>query len=524
MTNSIAEVFSANVIFVIGSNTTENHPVIGSKIKQAVKNGAKLIVADAREIELASKADIYLKLKPGTNIALLNGMMNVIISENLCDLEYIEKHTEGFETLKENILRFTPQMAAEICGIDVELLKEAARLYASADKSAIYYAMGITQFKTGTSGVMSVSNLAMITGNLGKEGAGINPLRGQNNVQGACDMGCLPEYYPGYLYTDDNKGIERFEKLWNMELSHKRGLTVPHILKGLHNKEIKFMYIFGENPIVSDPDTNHVKECFENAEFVVCQDIFFNETCEYADVVLPAAAFAEKNGTFTNTERRVQRVRAALPLKGQCKPDWLIFSELMERLGHKGFESEEAIFNEIRQAIPNYAGITYERIENQGIQWPCKSLDDPGTKFMHKDGPVRGKGILAYQNYEEAAEVTSEEYPFILTTGRNLYHYHTRTMTGRVNGLDEISNESYVEIHPNRAEELGIKDGDKVLVSSRRGTVETFAKVTDKILEEVVFMTFHFAQGNCNVLTNTALDPECEISELKVCAVNVKKA
>lgn len=524
MTNSIGEIGKSKVIFVIGSNTTENHPVIGAKIKQAVKNGAKLIVADARQIELASYADIYIKLKPGTNIALLNAMLNVIITEDLCDYKYIEKNTEGFSTLKENILKFTPEMGASICGVDVELIKEAARLYAKSKRSAIYYAMGITQFKTGTSGVMSVSNLAMITGNLGKEGTGINPLRGQNNVQGSCDMGCLPEYYPGYLSTDDPKAIEKFEKLWNTKLSKKKGLTVPYMLKGLHEKKIKFMYVFGENPIVSDPDTNHVKECFSHAEFVVCQDIFFNETCEYADVILPAAAFAEKDGTFTNTERKVQRVRKALPLKGMCKPDWLIISEIMELFGHKGFSSPEDIFNEIRQAIPNFYGITYEKLEKSGIQWPCTSLEDTkGTKFMHKNGPIRGKGILIYQDYEEADEVTSEEYPFILTTGRNLYHYHTRTMTGKTKGLNEESSESYVEIHPNKAKELNIKNGDKVRVSSKRGSVETKALVTDKILEEVVFMTFHFAEGNCNALTNTALDPICNISELKVCAVKVEK-
>ncbi len=524
MTNSIGEILESKVIFVIGSNTTENHPVIGAKIKQAVKKGAKLIVADAREIELVQHADIYIKLKPGTNIALLNGMLNVIITENLCDFKYIEKHTEGFEALKENILKFTPEMAAEICGVSVETIKEAARLYAKSKRSAIYYAMGITQFKTGTSGVMSVSNLAMVTGNLGKRGAGINPLRGQNNVQGSCDMGCLPEYYPGYLHTDDKDAIEKFEKLWNMELSHKRGLTVPYMLEALHHHKVKFMYVFGENPIVSDPHTAHVKEAFSNAEFIVCQDIFFNETCEYADVILPAAAFAEKDGTFTNTERKVQRVRKALPLKGECKPDWQIISEVMELFGHKGFTSPEDVFNEIRLANPNFYGITYEKLEKGGIQWPCKTLDSEGTVFMHENGPVRGKGVLMYQDYKEADEVTSKEYPFILTTGRNLYHYHTRTMTGRTEGLNEESGESYVEIHPNKAKELGIKDGDLVYVASRRGKVKTKALVTDKILEEVVFMTFHFAAANCNALTNTAMDPECNIPELKVCAVSVTKA
>ncbi len=523
MTNSIEEVQLSDVIFVIGSNTTENHPVIGSKIKQAVKNGAKLIVADAREIELATMADVYLKLKPGTNIALLNGMLNVIITEGLCDNEYIKAHTEGFETLKENILNFTPEMAAEICRVSVEDIKAAARLYAKGDKAGIYYAMGITQFKTGTSGVMSVSNLAMVTGHLGREGCGINPLRGQNNVQGSCDMGCLPEYYPGYLDTASTEAREKFEKLWNVKLNPNRGRMLPQILHGLETKEVKFLYVFGENPVVSDPHTAHVKECFEAAEFIVCQDIFFNETCEYADVILPATAFAEKNGTFTNTERRVQRVRAALPKKSLCKYDWTVFSELMERFGHKGFDSEEDIFNEIRQAIPNYAGITYERIEKRGIQWPCKSENDKGTKFMHKNGPVKGIGSLIYQDYEEADEVTCEEYPFILTNGRNLYHYHTRTMTGRVEGLDETSKDSYVEIHPLSGEKLGIKNGETVRISSRRGTVETRALFTDKVQEDVVFMTFHFANGNCNALTNTALDPICNISELKVCAVKVEK-
>ncbi len=524
MTNSIEEIVNADVIFVTGSNTTENHPVIGAQMRQAKLRGAKIIVADPRRIDLAKDADVFLQIRPGTNIALFNGMMNVIIEEGLQDKEYIKQRTENYEELEKLVKDYTPEKVGEICGGDPEDIRKAARLYAKADKAGIYYAMGITQHRTGTHGVMAVSNLALLCGNVGKESAGVNPLRGQNNVQGACDMGGLPADLPGYQKVFKPEVIEKFEKAWGVKLSSKVGLTIPEMIHEAEEGNIKFMYIMGENPMVSDPDLNHVKKALENLDFLVVQDIFLTETAELADVVLPAASFAEKDGTFTNTERRVQRVRKAIEPVGESKPDWEILMDIMNMLGYdKKYSHPSEIMNEIASVTPQYGGISYDRIEEVGLQWPCPTKDHPGTKYLHKDSCARGKGLFMPTDYVESAELPDSEYPFILTTGRVLYHYHTRTMTGRVEGLNKLSPESYIEINPATANKLGLNDGDKVKVTSRRGEITTKVKITDIVDEDVVFMPFHFADGAANFLTNTELDSIAKIPELKVCAVKVEK-
>lgn len=524
MTNSIAEILDTDAMFVIGSNTTENHPVIGARMKQALNKGAKLIVADPRKIELAEYADVFLQLKPGTNIALLNAMMHVIYEKGLYDKEYIDERSENFEELVKVIKEYTPERAAEICGVDAEDIVKAATIYGEANKAGIFYTMGITQHTTGTNAVMSVSNLAMMCGNVGKESAGVNPLRGQNNVQGACDMGGLPSDLPGYQKVFKPEVIEKFEQVWGAKLSNEVGLTLSEIMDEAADGDIRFMYIMGENPMVSDPDINHVTHALESVDFLVVQDIFMTETAEKADVILPASSFAEKDGTFSNTERRVQRVRKAIEPIGDSKPDWQILMDIMNYLGYdkKYFDPSE-IMDEIAQVTPSYGGISYKRLEKGGIQWPCTSADDEGTKYLHKEAISRGKGLFMPAEHVDSAEMPDRDYPYVFTTGRILYHYHTRTMTGRVEGLNQLAPSSYVEINEITARKLGIADGDTVRLASRRGEIETTARITEIIDEGVLFMPFHFAEGAANYLTNTARDPIAKIPELKVAAVKIEK-
>ncbi len=523
MTNGINEILNTDVIFILGSNTTENHPVIGAKIRQARLNGAKIIVAEPRKIDLAKDAEVFLKIKPGTNTALLNALMNVVLEEGLQDKEFIAERTENFEELEAAVKKYTPEYAAGICEVSAEDIRKAARLYASAEKASIIYCMGITQHSTGVNNVMSISNLAMLCGNLGKESSGVNPLRGQNNVQGSCDMGALPNVFPGYQPVAKPEVIEKFEAAWNVKLSSKPGLTVPEMMKAAGEGSIKFMYIMGENPMVSDPDTNHVKHVLEHVDFLVVQDIFMTETAEYADVILPAAAFAEKDGTFSNTERRVQRVRKAVEPAGSAKADWVILMELMNKLGYdKSYNSPDEIMDEIASVTPSYGGISYDRLECVGIQWPCPNKEHAGTPYLHKGSFSRGKGLFKGIEHKDSAETTDKEYPFILTTGRVLYHYHTRTMTGRVDGLNAKVSENYAEINPAAAAKLGVGEGDVIKITSRRGTVDIKARLTEKVNENVVFIPFHFAEASANVLTNSELDPVSKTPELKVCAVAIQ--
>lgn len=525
MTNGIDEFLGCDVIFIIGSNTTENHPVIGAKIRQAVRKGTKLIVADPRKIDLAGSSEIFLQIKPGTNAALLNGMMQVILKENLHNREFIESRTENLEKLEEAVRDFTPEKAARICGVKAEAIEAAARLYAKAEKGSIIYCMGITQHTTGVNNVMNVANLAMLCGQIGRESTGVNPLRGQNNVQGACDMGALPDVYTGYQPVTKQDTADKFAKAWGVEaLSTKNGLTVSEMMHAAEHGAIKMLYIMGENPMVSDPDLNHVKHALESTEFLVVQDIFLTETAQLADVVLPAAAFAEKDGTFSNTERRVQRVRKAINPPGQAKADWEIIMELMNQLGYeKKYSNPSEIFDEMAALTPSYAGIDYKRLEKTGLQWPCPNKEHPGTPYLHKDVFAGGKGLFMGIEYKESAELPDEKYPLTLTTGRVLYHYHTRTMTGRVEGLNKKSPESFVQINPVTASNLKINNGDMVKVSSRRGSILVKAKVNDIVEQDVVFIPFHFAEGAANILTNSAFDPSCKIPELKVCAVAIEK-
>jgi formate dehydrogenase alpha subunit len=526
MTNSIKELENTECIFIIGSNTTEAHPVIGLSVKQAVvNNGAKLIVADPRKIDIARFADIYIAQKPGTDVALINGMMHVILAENLADTEFIKNRCEDFDKVEKIVKEYTPEKVSKITGIAAEDIIAAGRTYAKAKTASIIYSMGITQHTTGTDNVLSLANLSMLTGNIGKESTGVNPLRGQNNVQGACDLGALPNVYPGYQAVDDADVHKKFEKAWSAKLSDKKGLTIVEIMHAIESDDIKGLYIMGENPALSDPNLNRTRKALDSVGFLVVQDIFLTETAAYADVVLPSTSFAEKDGTFTNTERRVQRVRKVIPAPGQAKEDWQIVCDLSNALGYPmNFADPAAIMDEIASVSPIYGGISFDRIEDVGLQWPCGDKDHPGTKFLHEGQFKRGKGKFHPVEYIAPQENTSKKYPLILTTGRQLYQFHTGTMTRKSAAIDQKSPTGYVEIHPENAKELGIENGKQVEVATIRGEVTTIARVTPNIKVGCIFMPFHFAEGPANMLTNDALDPIAKIPEFKVCAAKVRIA
>lgn len=528
MTNSIREIPLTESFFVIGSNTTDNHPVIGSMIKNEVINkGKKLVVADPRKIELAKYADVFLQIKPGTNIAILNGLAHVIVRDNLYDKEFVKERCEGFDEMAKTLEKYTPEHVAEICGLDdPSQIVKAAHIFAESKPMALYYCMGITQFKSGVNGVKCCANLQMLLGNLGIPGGGVNPLRGQNNVQGACDMGALNAVYPAYQPVASEDNQKKFKEAWktSVELSMKPGLTIVESLNAAIEGQVKALYVFGENPVMSDPNQHHVLEAIEHAEFVVVQDIVLTETAEHADVVLPGRAFIEKEGTASNTERRVQPMHKVVePLKG-TQDDWWIIMQIANRMGANwDYSSPKDIFEEIRKVTPSYAGITYERLEKELIQWPCPTEGHPGTQFLHKDKFNRGLGLMSAIEFTPPAEDVDPEYPMILTTGRILQHFHTGTMTRNSRILDEISGEGFVELHPNDASNYNISDGDLVAISSRRGSIRMKAKVTDVPKPNVVFLPFHFAEAAANKLTIDALDPTCKIPEFKVCACKIEK-
>ncbi|MBY8999458.1 MAG: formate dehydrogenase subunit alpha [Candidatus Heimdallarchaeota archaeon] len=527
MTNSIDDLTTkAEVILVIGSNTTEAHPVIGVKIKQAVQEGiTKLIVADPRTIELADYSEIHLQQRPGSDVALVNAMMKVIIEEGLIDEEFVIGRTEGFDELKAKLEEVSLEVLCKIANIDQMNLRKAAIMFGKAKTAAIVYSMGITQHTTGTDNVMSLANLAMITGNIGRPGTGVNPLRGQNNVQGACDLGGLPDVYPGYQSVSDKENKMKFQKAWGVSnLSETPGLTLVEIMNEVYEGNVRGVYIMGENPVLSDPNANHVRSALKKLEFLVVQDLFITETAKYADVILPGKSFAEKEGTYTNTERRVQRVRKAIDSEGERIDDWKILQEILNRFGIENrYESPRQIMDEIAEVTPIYAGISYDRIEKIGLQWPCKNENHPGTKILHEKMFSRGKGKFHAISYIEPAELPDNDYPLILTTGRILYHFHTGEMTRRVKGIHQRRPIERSEINVKDAERLNIKNGDKITIESRRGKIETIAKVTDRIQEGVIFMTFHFKESAANLLTNDALDPYAKIPEFKVCAIKVTK-
>jgi formate dehydrogenase alpha subunit len=527
MTNSIDEFTEAKTILAIGSNTTAAHPIIGLHVKKAVRNGAKLIVVNPKRIDLCKHSNVFLRQKPGTDVPLLMGMIKVIIDEELYDREFIENRTEDFEKLKESVKEYDLEKVAKITGVTSYCIKLAARIYATNKPSSIIYAMGITQHTHGTDNVFAISNLALLTGNIGKKSSGVNPLRGQNNVQGACDMGALPNVFPGYQKVFNPEAVAKFSKAWGVELDDKVGLTHLEIFDKISEGKIKAMYQIGENPIISEANSNHVKEALHKIDFLVVQDIFMSETAEYAHVVLPAASFAEKDGTFTNTERRVQRIRKAIEPIGESKPDWWIVAEIARRMGEKGFEFESAeqIMTEAAALTPQYAGITYERIENEGLQWPCRDLNSPGSVYLHaeKFATPNGKGKFFPLSYRLSEELPDEEYPFLLTTDRSLYHYHTSTMTGRSKGLMVLNKEELIRINYRDAHKLNLKHGEMVRVSSRRGEVDVKVDINSIVREGIVSMTFHFPLTRTNELTNSAFDPLAKIPETKVCAVKIRK-
>ncbi|MBE0431673.1 MAG: formate dehydrogenase subunit alpha [Dehalococcoidia bacterium] len=526
MTNSIDEVADAACILAIGTNTTEAHPIIGLEVKKAVSKGSKLIVANPREIDLCRFASLWLRHRPGSDVALLMGIMRVIVEEGLLDSAFIEARCQDFDAFKESLQGFELDFVEQVTGVSKEKIAEAARMFAVNSPATILYSMGITQHSHGTDNVLAVANLAMLTGNIGKRSAGVNPLRGQNNVQGACDMGSLPNVYPGYQAVGDPAIREKFEAAWGCHLPSSPGLTLVEMIEAAYNKDLKALYIVGENPVLSDADSQHVERALTQLEFLVVQDMFLSETARLAHVVLPAASFVEKDGTFTNTERRVQRVRKAIEPVGQAKPDWWIISELARRLGASGFayDGPVDIMDEIRSLTPSYGGIGYERLDGCGLQWPCPIDDHPGTPILHTSTFVRGKGRFIPLKYTPPGEAPDADYPLVLTTGRSLYHFHTGTMTRKVAGLNTIEPEGVVEISPGDASQLGIAQDEKVKISSRRGTVVAKARVSKAMPPGVVFMTFHFAESAANVLTNPERDPIAKIPEFKVAAVRVEKA
>ena len=525
MTNSIDEIKDAACIFVIGSNTTSSHPLVATRIFKAKQKGAKLVVADPRNIQIASNADLHIRQKLGTDVALLNGMMHVILEKKWHDPEFVASRTEGFEAFKQVIDEYTPEKTAEITGVPAEDIIKAAELYGTAETATIIYCMGITQHTTGVDNVKSLANLAMLTANIGRESTGVNPLRGQNNVQGACDMGGLPNVYPGYQAVNTIDNRKKFSDAWGGELSDQIGRTVPEMLDGLTDGSVKALYIMGENPVQSDPDTSHVIHALEKAELLVVQDIFLTPTAELAHVVLPGGCYAEKDGTFSNTERRITRVRKAVDPPGDARADWEIICDVSTRFGYEmKYESPAEIMDEIASVTPSYGGISFDRLEGEGLQWPCPDKDHPGTKFLHKDAFARGKGLFHAINYQPPAEVVDEEYPFWLTTGRVFAHYHTATMTRNCPDLDAEIREGFLELNPEDANNLGLLDGDEVTVSSRRGTLNVRTTVTDRVGAGVLFLPFHFLESNANRLTNPAFDPIAKIPEFKVCAAKLEKA
>lgn len=525
MTNSISEIIDAKVIFVIGSNTTEQHPMIGMHMLDAVNRGALLIVADPRRNMIAELAHIHLKHKSGTDVALLNSIMNVIINEGLVDIAFIKRRTENFDEFEKVIKRYTPDIGESITGVPADDIRKVARMYAAENRSMLFFSMGITQHITGVDNVRACANLTMLTAHVGHAITGLNPLRGQNNVQGSCDMGAIPEVYTGYQSVQDAAARKKFEAAWGVNLPHKAGLTLVEMLNASLKNKIKAMYIMGENPIISDPDAKHTIEALKKLNFLVVQDIFMTETAKLADVVLPAVSFAEKEGTYTNTERRVQKIRKAVEPAGEAKPDWEIICEVSKRMEYDmDYKAPYEIMEEIALLTPSYRGILHHRLdEGYGLQWPCTDVSHPGTPFLHRRKFARGLGSFIPVHYIPPDEQPDEKYPLILTTGRSYFQYHTGTMTRRTTTLEREQPECTVEVSIEDAKQLGIKNRSKIKVSTRRGSIEALANVTDKIIPGTIFIPFHFYEASANILTNPALDPYAKIPEYKVCAAQVER-
>ena len=539
MSNSMDDVAKfAQAFFIIGSNTTEQHPVFGAMLRQAVRQrGAKLIVADPRKIDITEFATLHLRQKPGTDIALLNGLMYIILEKGWEDKAFIEERTENFDEFKATVMQYPPEKVAEITRVPVEKLYEAAEIIASSKPTAVLWAMGITQHIVGVRNVMDLANFQMLLGNMGKPGGGVNPLRGQNNVQGACDMGGLPNVYPAYQPVTSEEAREKFEKAWGATTEAKVGLTVTEMMPGILEGKVKSMYILGEDPVMSDPDTKHIRHCLEELDFLVLQEIFPSETAAYADVLLPGSSFAEKTGTFTNTERRVQMVRQAIEPLGESKPDWWILSKLAKKLmvriservqkdaPHAGWEYQDTaeIMSEINAVTPSYGGITHARLEaGERLQWPCPTADHPGTPILHTKQFTRGKGKFMAIDHVPPAERPDDDYPMIMSTGRVLYHWHGGQMTRRAAGIMQVYGEALVELNPDDADKLGVNGRNILRITSRRGSIEAKAWVTDRVPPGMVYANFHFPEASANELTHASLDPVSKIPSYKVTAVKVE--
>ncbi len=550
MTNSISEIADAKTILSIGSNSTATHPVIGLKIKKAVAHGAKLIVINPKKIELCRFAYLSLHHKPGTDVALLNGIAKVIVDENLQDEKFIRERCENYDEYITHLSNISLEDVEKITGVGKELIIKTSRIYATQKPATILYGMGITQHTHGTDNVFVISNLALLTGNIGKPSTGLNPLRGQNNVQGACDMGCLPGVYPGYQKIDDASVREKFEKFYQTNLNPKPGLTLTEMFKEAYVRKVKAMYIVGANPILSAPCLKHSECSLTELEFLVVQDMFLTETAKLAAFVLPSCSFAEKDGTYTNTERRVQLVNKAIKPLGESRSDWLIVCELAKEIlkirrhlslqkeenptvspfykegieGGFDFQNPSGIMDEIAKLTPIYGGISYKRLSEKTLKWPCPDENHPGTDILHREKFTRGKGLFMKVSYKPSTELPDDDYPLILTTERLLYHYHTGSFTRKVDGINKISPEEHLEINPSDAEKLGLSDGDFVKVVSRRGEIRVKLQVSENVLPGVVSMSFHFAESPTNALMNHAvLDPVSKMPELKVCPVALRR-
>jgi formate dehydrogenase alpha subunit len=525
MTNPIMELEYADCILITGSNVTETHPVTSTFIKRGIRRGAKLVIVEPRKIDLVPRATYWLKQNPGTDVAWINGLLHVIIKEDLINKKFIQQRTEAFEAVKEVVEQYSPGHVEAITGIPQDELIAVARLYAQSEKSSIVYGMGITQHITGTDNVFALVNLALATGQIGRESTGINPLRGQNNVQGAGDMGCLPNIFPGYASVSDSHACKEFQRVWGVRtLSSDVGLTVTEMMNAALTGSVRGLYIMGENPMMSDPNLNHIEQALAAVEFLVVQDVFLTETAAFADVVFPACVFAEKEGTFTNTDRRVLRVRKAVEPSPGVYPDWWITSQIAKQMGHP-FQPQSAqeIMEEIVSLVKQYGGITYSRLEHEDLQWPCPTLEHKGTQFLHATTFPRGKGRFTPVEYLPPAELPSEAYPYVLSTGREIYHYHTATMTRRTVPLKEFSDAAYVEISPMDMQKLEVEEGQSIRVSTRRGNIVIPVHMSERVSPGSVFIPFHYTESPANRLTNDALDPIAKIPEFKVAACRLEK-
>ena len=539
MSNSMDDVASqAKAFFIIGSNTTEQHPVFGTMLRRAVKfRAAKLVVADPRSIDITEFATLHLRHKPGTDIALVNGLMYIILEKGWEDKTFIAERCEDFDEFKATVMNYPPEKVSEITGVPMEQLYQAAQIIAENKPTAVIWAMGITQHISGVRNVIDLANFQMLLGYMGKPGSGVNPLRGQNNVQGACDMGGLPNVYPAYQPVTNEEVRAKFLKAWGATSDLKVGAVVTEMIPGILEGKTHAHYILGEDPIMSDPDTNHIRKALDAIDFLVLQEIFPSETSAYADVLLPGVTFAEKTGTFTNTERRVQMVHKAIPTQGDARDDWWITSEIAKRIlaatpgriqpdapfAGWDYRDTSAIMTEINALTPSYGGITHARLDKgERLQWPCPTLEHPGTPILHTKAFARGKGKFMPIDHVPPAEEPSEDYPMVLSTGRVLYHWHGGQMTRRASGLMQVYGEALIEVNPFDAELLGIDGKKRVRVTSRRGAIEAEAWVTDRVPPGMVYANFHFPEASANELTIAALDPVSKIPEYKVAAVKVE--